>query len=225
MLQKNLLAAVSLTLISTIFSGCSRSEPVASLDPDKETSAEKDDYTKMSSVKGVAGQGNGLVSPAKTTGPGGLDVATDPATITSTYLSALKSAVTETDNLKTANELLTVEARAATHQANVDVSLPGSENARYIVHQAEYVTNEKNVCHVLTNWNDSIDDESYQYDVTWVLKKETNVGWRIAGMITQGEAPDQTIVFNFEDAADIVSKGAPEPVQTEVANQPGDPIR
>ena len=59
----------------------------------------------------------------------------------------------------------------ATRTANVDVSLPGSPNAKYLVHQAEFVTNERNVAHVLTSWNDSVEGQDYQYDVTWVLKK------------------------------------------------------
>ena len=43
-------------------------------------------------------------------------------------------------------------------------------------------------------------------------------------MITAGENPGDTIVFNFEDAADIVSKGVPEENKTQTAqNKSGEP--
>ncbi|MEC9093228.1 MAG: hypothetical protein VX438_11010, partial [Planctomycetota bacterium] len=59
----------------------------------------------------------------------------------------------------------------------------------------------------------------YKYDVTWVLKHQANIGWRVSGMITTGNLEDDTIVFNFEDAADIVRKGNPGSPETQTAKE------
>lgn len=193
------------------FGGCNKSKSTVS---NEKGESQKPDFSTKSndinSVKSVPPEGKGLVSPAKQEMGKRFEEGMDPSSVTSEYLKSLKNALNDAESLSVANELLTSKARSATNVANVDVSLPGTVNAKYVVHQAKYVTNEKNVAHVLTSWNDEVDQQPYEYDVTWVLKNEANVGWRVAGMITTGETEDDPVVFNFEDAADIVSKGPKE---------------
>lgn len=210
-----------LMVSATILGGCSKTKSTASTDADETSAEKKENASSMDSVNAVQGEGQGLKSPAKQELGAKFDPAMDPSSVTSSYLKALKESITDAASLKTANELLTAKARSATHLANVDVSLPGSAAADYVVHQAKYVTNEKNVAHVLTSWKDEVEDQVYEYDVTWVLRKEASQGWRVAGMITTGNSINETIVFNFEDAADIVSKGAPEASDTQTANKDG----
>ena len=186
--------------------GCSKSDPTAKLSPEDDSEPTTTNSTDINSVNAISGEGNGLSSPAKQPTAPSVDPSTDPTTVTSKYLGFLREADSNADGLIAANNLLTTEAREATREANVDVSLPGSTNSKYLVHQAKYVTNEKNVAHVLTSWTDTVDEQGYEYDVTWVLKKNP-AGWRVAGMITNGETPGESIVFNFEDAADITNKG------------------
>lgn len=173
----------------------------------------------MASVETVPSQGNGITSPAKQQKTEHFDYSLDPSTVTAEYLKALQAAITEPGQLKTATELLTSKARTATQLANVDVALPGTQNAEYLVHQASYVTNEKTTAHVPTTWKDRIENRDYEYDVTWILKKEPGIGWRVSGMITTAEPNAPPIVFNFEDAADIVSKGGPGQPETQTAGK------
>lgn len=236
MSRVSVLAAL-LILVSALAGGCNQSTSTASHDSNRDQSgpaagaqaaaASQD----IESVRSVPSEGKGLQSPAKQDSGQKFDPQMDPSSVTSAYLKSLQSALADGESLQTAQELLTAKAKSATELANVDVTLPGTENAQYVVHQAQYVTNEKNVAHVRTSWNDQIDDQKYEYDVTWVLKNEVSVGWRVAGMITSGQSADETVVFNFEDAADIVSKGGgevatPETVETRTAKKkPDETIR
>lgn len=203
--------AIVLTCSGLLFSGCSQSKTAAKNDHSEDSAdSTATKNNELESVQSVPSEGNGLVSPAKRESQTRFDPSMDPSSVTSEYLKSLKQAQTQSDNLETANELLTAKALNATNLANVDVSLPGTENSSYVVHQTKYVTNEKNIAHVLTTWNDNVEGQDYEYDVTWVLKKESKLGWRVSGMIYHGEAEGETVVFNFEDPNDIVSKGAPE---------------
>lgn len=218
---RNPFVASLLVLIVATMAGCSKTKTAANKGTGEAAKTKENAGNDINNVESVPPEGNGLTSPAKQELGSKFDQAMDPSSITSEYLKSLKSAFSDAESLKTASELLTSKARSATHSANVDVSLPGTVNAKYVVHQAKYVTNEKNVAHVLTSWSDEIENEKYEYDVTWVLKNEPSVGWRVAGMVTTGDSQEDTIVFNFEDAADIVSKGAPEGPETQTAEQKG----
>ncbi|MDG2469557.1 MAG: hypothetical protein P8M80_09785 [Pirellulaceae bacterium] len=220
MRRNQIVAVVVAATFSFLPVGCNKSEKTSTVAPVPE---KRSSTTDINSVLAVPSEGSGMTSPAKQN-PGPISHSLNPSTVTSRYLASLQNALTKGGALNTANDLLTSKAREATRTANVDVSLPGSPNAKYLVHQAEFVTNERNVAHVLTSWNDSVEGEDYQYDVTWVLKNDADNGWGIAGMITAGENPGDTIVFNFEDAADIVSKGVPEENKTQTAqNNSGEP--
>ena len=208
--------------------GCSKSDSTAKLTPENDSSVEVTKPTDINSVNAISGEGEGLSSPAKQQTTPSVDPRTDPATVTSKYLGYLKEAANNTDGniegLIAASNLLTVEAREATREANVDLKFPGPDDANYIVHQAKYVTSEKNIAHVQTTWKGS-DGDDYDYDVTWVLKANS-VGWRISGMITNGETAGELVVFNFEDVADITNKGAEiAEAETQVAGKGDGTIR
>lgn len=228
MLQKScFLALAAAVCLGPI--GCSKSDSTAKLTPEDDSSVEVTKPTDINSVNAISGEGNGLSSPAKQQTTPAVAPSTDPTTVTSKYLGYLKDAASSADGnvdgLIAASSLLTVEAREATREANVDLKFPGPTNASYVVHQAKYVTNEKNVAHVLTSWTGTEDGDQYEYDVTWVLKVNS-AGWRISGMITNGEAPGEFIVFNFEDASDITNKGAEiTEAETQVAGKGDGTIR
>ncbi|MEE2640486.1 MAG: hypothetical protein VX768_07650 [Planctomycetota bacterium] len=227
-MRRKLFVLLVTLAFGTLFGGCNRTESTASKDDLKAGVGSSGGFSHgsgqndLSSVNAVPSEGQGLKSPAKSESGPQFAPSLDPSSVTSAYLRFLKEALSDADSLKNANELLTAEARKATNLANVDVSLPGSVNSEYVVHQAEYVTNEKTLAHVRTSWKDRVEDEKFEYDVTWMLKKEDAVGWRVSGMITTGENGDQTVVFNFEDAADIVSKGAPQTGEVQTAGNPGE---
>ncbi len=224
MLQKSCVLALAAAICWGPI-GCSKSDSTAKLVPEDDSKPATTNSTDINSVNGISGEGNGLSSPAKQQTAPIVDPSTDPTTVTSKYLGYLREADSNADGLIAANNLLTTEAREATREANVDVSLPGSPNSKYVVHQAKYVTNEKNVAHVMTSWTDTVDEQAYEYDVTWVLKKNL-AGWRVAGMITNGAAPGESIVFNFEDAADITNKGSElAESETQVAGKGDETIR
>ena len=200
------IVAILVGSVTNCFLGCSKSTSTVSNKSDEaEKSSTESVKNDMNSVKSVPPEGKGLTSPAKQDKGARFDPGMDPSSVTSEYLKSLQKALGEVEHLKIANELLTAEARKSLNLANVDLKLPGTENAKYVVHQAKYVTNEKNIAHVMTSWKDNIDSQPYEYEVTWVLKNEANVGWRVAGMITTGEE-ENDLVFNFEDPEDIVSK-------------------
>ena len=136
--------------------------------------------------------------------PAGLPVDPDasPSDVVSAFLESLRSG----DDQRAA-ALLTDIARAATEREQLTVQPPGSPSAQFTVGEAQYVSEEKDGAHVSSTWSEKDENgEPISYQITWILKRQKQIGWRIKGMATQ-LTPEQPHVFlDFENPVEMLAK-------------------
>jgi hypothetical protein len=102
--------------------------------------------------------------------------------------------------------LLTDKARQETANSGLDIRSPGSASLTYEVGEWEFVTPAKDGAHVKSTWTE-LDDEGTRVstEVIWVLRKQAD-GWRVAGMATRVHDSQLPLLFDFENAADMLQK-------------------
>ncbi len=125
-----------------------------------------------------------------------------PEEIVVAFLEAVRSG-----DERSATLLLTDKARYETEKENLTPHPPGTPNAQYDVHTAQYTTANRDGAHVKSLWKQT-DGEgiSETYEITWVLKYQPQSGWRVSGMTTpviEGEPP---VFFNFENPREMLEK-------------------
>lgn len=121
-----------------------------------------------------------------------------PQQVVGEFLEAVR-----TGNEAVAARLLTRNAREKTEQMEMVVAPPGSETAKYTVHDVQFVAG---VAHVASDWSDLDSDGLTHVDrIVWVLQ-QVDEGWRISGMTAKVFADAEPIVLNFEDPADMLRK-------------------
>jgi hypothetical protein len=122
-----------------------------------------------------------------------------PAAATYEFLNALR-----TGNDEKASGMLSSFAREKASAANLSITRPASDTARFTLGTVEYIGEDG--ARVESTWTD-VDEEgqSHSDNAIWVLRHEA-VGWRVAGVaatIFPGEPP---LLLNFEDPEDMLKK-------------------
>ena len=143
---------------------------------------------------------------AATTQPAGKMLDITPESSPSEVVTGLIEAMRSGD--KAAKEaLLTAKAREETAKHNMPVADNAMPNAQYQVGEPKYLERNPNGAHVSCVLSEALEDGSTQeYEIVWVLRREPDNGWRIAGMaveLTPGTPPQ---FLNFEDPLDMQKK-------------------
>lgn len=132
-----------------------------------------------------------------------LDINTDdPKEVVMGLIEAMKSGD------KAGKEaLLTEKAKEETAKHEMPVAADAMPNTEYQIAEPKYLKNNPNGAHVSCLLSETLEDGSKaEYQIVWVLRKEPDIGWRIAGMaveLTPGTPPQ---FLNFEDPLDMQKK-------------------
>lgn len=196
---------------STVLIGCNQEKKESQLRTEA-TQAKKQEDQPVTSV--VLPSDVDAQSPATLPGAANSSVAS-PEEVVTDFLEALRSG-----NDQEAKRLLSDRARQSTASEGYEVRPLGTPSAEYKVGAAEFVSEAKGGAHVPSQWTESFPDGSAEaWDITWVLRRQPNVGWRITGMRAQlfPDAPKRFL--NFEDAADMKRQLAQ--AEEDLAARPG----
>jgi len=151
------------------------------------------------SLGSASGCGSGGSSTAPT-GGAAASAPTQPAEVVHEFLEAIR-----TGNDDKATQMLTEVARRETAKHELVVAPPGSDTARFIVGEVEFVMKDE-VAHVASKWTDVGEDgQPHTDDIIWALRRD-GAAWRIAGMaanIFPGEPP---LLLDFENPEDMIQK-------------------
>jgi hypothetical protein len=122
-----------------------------------------------------------------------------PDAVVSQFLEAVR-----TGDDKRAAALLTTRARTRTAEMEIVVAPPGSDTAKFKVHD---VTVAMEGAQVRTEWTDlDTDGRLHTDEIVWILRKEADAGWRIKGMITKVFADRDSITLNFEEPEEMLQR-------------------
>jgi hypothetical protein len=103
--------------------------------------------------------------------------------------------------------LLTSKAREETARHNMPVADSAMPNAEYEVGKPKYLERNPNGAHVSCVLSEPLEDGSKQeYEIVWVLRREAQIGWRIAGMAVELMPGTPPQFLNFEDPLDMQKK-------------------
>lgn len=150
--------------------------------------------------KPAAESTNKTVQTAPEPQPIMLPAETEPDKVVATFLNALR-----TGDKATAAHLLTLKAREETAKHNIAVDPQSAPNAGYEVRPPQYLANNPNGAHVSSLWTELYQDGKVQYEIVWVLRRETE-GWRVAGMAIEMVPGQEKAFLNFEDPTDMMKK-------------------
>ncbi len=127
-----------------------------------------------------------------------------PTDVVRTFLNAVRDG----ENSAIDGEAyLTHRAIIANKREGTPFAPPANPSAEFTIVGEEFL-NEGAASRVLTEWSDLGDPQAgippSKSDILWVLKKEENVGWGIAGaMFKPFEDMDKPVVLDFEDPVDF----------------------
>lgn len=103
--------------------------------------------------------------------------------------------------------LLTSKAREETAKHNMPVHTMAMPNTQYQVGKPKYLEKNPNGAHVSCILTETYDDGTKEdHQIVWVLRKEKELGWRIAGMAVELMPGTQPQFLNFEDPLDMQKK-------------------
>lgn len=125
---------------------------------------------------------------------------TEPDKVVATFLNALR-----TGDKATTAHLLTLKAREETAKHNIAVDPQSAPHAGYEVRPPQYLANNPNGAHVSSLWTELYQDGKVEYEIVWVLRRETE-GWRVAGMAIEMVPGQEKAFLNFEDPTDMLQK-------------------
>ena len=126
----------------------------------------------------------------------------EPNEIVQDFLAALQGG-----DQRVAENMLTDKARYETKRANLDVRPVASPSATYRVGETKFATQQKEVAHIESLWSE--EDEAglkSSFTITWVLRRQANDSWRIAGMLTAPAEGQSPIFLNFENPLEMLAK-------------------
>nr|WP_143547890.1 hypothetical protein [Rhodopirellula sp. SM50] len=125
-----------------------------------------------------------------------------PAEVVSQLLDRVRRGGQEASS----NELLTKLAQQELTRIGRPFQFPGSPDTRFEVRQAFPVPDQDDAVWVHTFLTEPIDSgESFQYEVVWTLRKETE-GWRVSGfVIDQGDGMEP-LEFDFENGDEMAAR-------------------
>lgn len=169
------------------------------------------------SCAGLAGCGGGGASPEeekKESGKGQaaaapasdstLDITPEstPDQVVAGLIEAMRSGDKEAKEA-----LLTQKAREETARHNMPVAANAMPNAEYQIAKPKYLERNPNGAHVSCVLSETLQDGSTEeYEIVWVLRKEPEIGWRIAGMAVELLPDTEPQFLNFEDPLDMQKK-------------------
>jgi hypothetical protein len=103
--------------------------------------------------------------------------------------------------------LLTTKAREETAKHNMPVHTMAMPNTQYQVGKPKYLEKNPNGAHVSSILTETFEDGSTQdHQIVWVLRREAENGWRIAGMAVELLPGTPPQFLNFEDPLDMQKK-------------------
>lgn len=126
----------------------------------------------------------------------------DPKQVVTALIEAMKSGDKEAKEA-----LLTIKAREETAKHEMPVAADAMPNTEYQVAEPAFLEKNPNGAHVQCLLTETLSDGTTQdYEIVWVLRREPDRGWRIAGMAVElmPGAPKQFL--NFEDPLDMQKK-------------------
>jgi len=192
--MKRNMAFCAALVASTVLFGCNKEKQQA---PPGGKAAQARNQDDQSATSVVSPSNVDAQSPA-TLAHGNSSSAT-PEEVVKGFLESLRSG-----NDTLAKTLLSNEARYSTAKEGYEVRPPGTPSAQYQVGAAEFVSELKDGAHVPSQWTETFPDSTTEaWDITWVLRKEAHIGWRITGMRAQlfPNAPKRFL--DFENASDM----------------------
>lgn len=102
-------------------------------------------------------------------------------------------------NDEVSNGLLSDEAKRSVAAANLELSPPGSPQAKYQVGETRFMDAEQDTALVETIWSEPNElNELVTMDVVWAVRLE-NTNWRITGMVVDMGAENPPEVIDFEN--------------------------
>jgi hypothetical protein len=169
----------------------------------------------LSVAMGLMGCGGGSEAPkndkkegdkaaAAQPGEKTLDINPDstPDQVVTGLLEAMKSGDKEAKEA-----LLTDKAREETAKHNMPVHTLAMPNTEYQVGKPKYLEKNPNGAHVSCILTETFEDGTKQdHQIVWVLRREPEHGWRIAGMAVELMPGTQPQFLNFEDPLDMQKK-------------------
>ena len=101
-----------------------------------------------------------------------------------------------------AENLLTRTALTVTGRAGLQLEPMGGPTATYTVNDVRFATNKAKLAQVECSIVETIDGETYEMDVTWLARKQSN-GWRISGVMLELESGNVKDLLSFENMQDV----------------------
>ena len=128
----------------------------------------------------------------------------DPKQVVMALIEAMKSGDKEA---KAA--LLTTKAREETAKHELSVVADPMPNTEYQIAEPAYLKNNPDGAHVSCLLTETLADGTpAEYQIVWVLRREGELGWRIAGMAVELSPGTKPQFLNFEDPLDMQNKMA-----------------
>ncbi len=136
----------------------------------------------------------------------GINSQSSPADVSRAFVHSL-----HTNDLQTAERLLTLKSRAVIHESGLELSPIAGARAEYVIGEAQYTTNNQDrafvSCFVFDPELATADDpESGKYKVTWALRPEGQYGWRVFGMISEESGQPQMVSFENSQHAQAINQ-------------------
>lgn len=201
----------ALALASCILcSGCGSNDSEPTADPATETATTNDqqaqsaiDPVDPSAESDAASRQNGeSVKVAKTyeAGSSGVTKASSPTEVCDAFVRSLHER-----NTLAAERLLTLTSRITMHDHELELQPIAGENAQYVIGDAKYATQLKQLAYVDCHVSDRSEAGEETFVVRWMLKPEAGYGWRVFGMVMNEAGGNQMINFENSDHAQVVS--------------------
>ncbi len=126
----------------------------------------------------------------------------DPKQVVMALIEAMKSGDKEAKEA-----LLTTKAREETAKHEMPVAADAMPNTEYQIADPTYLEKNPNGAHVQCLLTETLQDGSKaDYEIIWVLRREQEIGWRIAGMAVELAPGTPKQFLNFEDPLDMQEK-------------------
>ena len=126
----------------------------------------------------------------------------DPKQVVMALIEAMKSGDKEAKSA-----LLTTKAREETARHDMPVATDAMPNTEYQIAEPTYLQNNPDGAHVSCLLTETLaDGTKEEYQIVWVLRREEELGWRIAGMAVELAPGTKPQFLNFEDPLDMQKK-------------------
>ncbi len=115
------------------------------------------------------------------------------------------------EDLLSAERLLTLKARAVIHESGLELGPIAGPRAEYVLGDARYTTNARDLAYVDCFVRDPDLDTAGQaqageFKVTWALRPESIYGWRVYGMVSEEQGTPQMVSFESAQHTTAISQ-------------------